>query len=312
MELYNYDTISCILHHVSCIGRRHFMKLIFHITLIFLVIFTVQCGRETTTDKLNVVVSIVPLQEFVENVGGEKVSVTVMVPPGASPHAYEPNPAQLMKVSKAHMYVKVGTPIEFEIAWLGKILSMNSTMHVCDASIGIDLIAVSQDDEHEQSNVDPHIWLSPQNTRIMVNNIYDALIAINGDNEQYYRTQRDAYCAELDSLHRRVEQMLQKKKKRQFMVYHASWRYFARDYGLEQISIETDGKEPTARNMEYVILKALEHNIRIIFVSPQFSTKSADVIAREIGGTVTSIDPLAKDYVKNLGEVVRVLSAAME
>lgn len=282
------------------------------IALTFLFLATTVCSQQQDTDKLNVVVSIVPLQEFVENVGGEKVSVTVMVPPGASPHAYEPNPAQLMKVSKAHMYVKIGTPIEFEIAWLGKILSMNSTMHVCDASIGIDLIAVSQDDEHKQSNVDPHIWLSPQNTRIMVNNIYDALIAINGDNEQYYRTQRDAYCAELDSLHRRVEQMLQKKKKRQFMVYHASWRYFARDYGLEQISIETDGKEPTARNMEYVILKALEHNIRIIFVSPQFSTKSADVIASEIGGTVTSIDPLAKDYVTNMEKVARSLSAAME
>ena len=215
-----------------------------------------------------------------------------------------------MAVSRAHMYVKVGTPIEFEIAWLDKLLSMNSTMYVCDGSTGIALMAAPQDAEH--SRVDPHIWLAPQNAKKIVNNICNALIIIDRDNGQYYRAQRDAYCAELDSLHRHIKQILRDKKKRVFVVYHASWYYFAKEYGLEQIAIETEGKEATAQNMEHVILAARAGNIRTVFVSPQFSTRSADMIAREIGGTVAAIDPLAKNYVKNLGEVVQLLSVAME
>ena len=288
------------------------MRLSLHIVLVSFMSFMVQCSQERTTDELNVVVSIVPLQEFVEKVGGEKVNVTVMVPPGASPHAYEPSPAQLMRVSKAHMYVKVGTPIEFEIAWLDRLLSMNSTMYVCDASIGIDLITVSGDDEHGFSSIDPHIWLSPRNAKIMVNNIHNALVAIDANNEKYYRAQSDAYCAELDRLHRRIKEILREKQERQFVVYHASWQYFAKDYALEQLSIETGGKEPTARNMHEVILSAREHNIKTVFVSPQFSTKSADVIASEIGGAVALIDPLANDYVTNMEKVARSLSAAMK
>ncbi|KPK69028.1 hypothetical protein AMJ87_11080 [candidate division WOR_3 bacterium SM23_60] len=288
------------------------MRLSICVTLISLIVLIVQCGQQEPTGKLKVVVSIVPLQEFVEKVGGEKVNVTVMVPPGASPHAYEPSPAQLVEVSKAHLYVKVGTPIEFEIAWLEKLLSMNSTMYVCDASIGIDLITVSQDDEHVFSSIDSHIWLSPLNAKIMVNNIHDALVAIDGNNEIYYRAQSDAYCAELDRLHRRIKEILREKQKRQFVVYHASWQYFARDYALKQLSIETGGKEATARNMHEIILSAQEHNIKTIFVSPQFNAKSADVIASEIGGAVASIDPLAKDYVANMEKVARSLSAAME
>jgi zinc transport system substrate-binding protein len=288
------------------------MKHLRHIVLALLTILVTQCSRGETTHQRNVVVSIVPLQEFVEKVGGDKVNVAVMVPPGASPHAYEPNPAQLIAVSNAHMYVKVGTPIEFEIAWLDKVLSMNSTLVVCNASEGITLIAGSQDDGYEQNTVDPHVWLSPQNAKMMVDNIYNTLCAVDSINKQYYRARRDKYCAELDSLHRRIEQMLSDKKRRQFIVYHASWRYFARDYGLQQIPIQTDGKEPTAQDMRDVIRIAREHNIKTIFVSPQFSTKSADVIAHEIGGTVRTLDPLAKDYVANMEKVARSLSAAME
>lgn len=288
------------------------MKLFIYVALISLVILSVQCRQQEPAQKLNVVVSIVPLQEFVEKVGGEEVSVTVMVPPGASPHAYEPNPAQLVNVSKAHMYVKVGTPIEFEIAWLDKLLSMNSTMSVCDASIGIDLIAVSQDDEREQSTVDPHIWLSPRNARTMVENICKGLVTVDSEHANYYEAKRDTYVARLDSLDRTIQSMLHGKQNRQFLVYHPAWYYFARDYNLEQVSVEAEGKEPTARTMYELILAAREYNIKTIFVSPQFSTKSADVIASEISGTVIPIDPLAKDYVANMEKVVRLLLAAME
>jgi zinc transport system substrate-binding protein len=275
------------------------------------ILVTTLCSEKQDTGKINVVVSIVPLQEFVSKVGGDRVDVAVMVPPGASPHSYEPTPAQLVRVSKAHIYIKIGTPIEFEVAWLEKLLAMNSTMYVCDASSGIDVISTSEGGQG-RDNVDPHIWLSPQNAKAIVINICNALVAIDKDSEQYYTTRRDAFCRELDHLHHKIVQMLKKRKTKTFLVYHASWQYFARDYGFQQISIEANGKEPTAQNIVSVIHAAREHNVTTVFVSPQFSTKSADVIAGEIGGTVTSIDPLAHNYLENIGEVARLLSRAAE
>ena len=149
--------------------QRHIFFILF-----IILIFTTGCPQqEKESDKINVVVSIMPLAEFAEKVGRDKASVSVMVPPGASPHTYEPTPAQLVKVSKAKLYVKVGTPIEFELAWLDKILSANKDMVVSDASYGIELMNMAHKHRHEQNEHsytgdDPHIWLSPKNAKIMV------------------------------------------------------------------------------------------------------------------------------------------------
>lgn len=288
------------------------MKFSLYSILLVLAICVVHCSREPVIGNLNVVVSIVPLQDFVEKVGGERVHVTVMVSSGASPHAYEPSPRQLAAVSNAQMYVKVGTPVGFEVEWLPKILAMNSMLHVCDASANIELVNMGRDEQGHDRGFDPHVWLSPANAKIMVNAIYEGLVVVDPDNEAYYKARCDAYQAELDSLHTTIEHMLSGKKNRQFIVYHPAWGYFAREYDLEQIAVEMEGKEPTARSMGHVIEKARAYNVRVIFVSPQFSKKSAQVIAQEIGGRVVTIDPLARDYVTNMRTVARVLFEAME
>ena len=296
--------------HVS--GQLHMGKSVV-ISLIFLLLATIACGEKEDTGKLNVVVSIVPLQEFVEKVGGEKVNVMVMVPPGASPHVYEPTPSQLRAVSAADMYVKVGTPVEFEVQWLEKLLAMNRTMHVCDASGGIETITVLHDREHmHKTPIDPHVWLSPRNARIMVENICAGFVSIDSRHADYYETNRDAYVVRLDSLDRTVIAMLDGKQNRQFLVYHPAWHYFAEAYGLEQVSVEAAGKEPTALSMQHIIENARVHDINVVFVSPQFNTKSAEVIAREIGGRVVYIDPLNKDYVANIETVAKALGESME
>jgi len=286
--------------------------------LFIILIFTTGCPQqEKKSDKINVVVSIMPLAEFAEKVGRDKASVSVMVPPGASPHTYEPTPGQLVKLSKAKLYVKVGSPIEFELVWLDKILSANKDIFVVDASYGIEFMNVVYKHNHEQNEHhyigdDPHIWLSPKNAKIMVENIYNGFVSIDPDNKEYYLENKRSYLRELDELDLEIEILLADKINRRFMVYHPSWAYFARDYNLEQIPIEKGGKEPTARSIQFLIEQARIQNIRVIFASPQFNTESAEVIAREIKGQVVLIDPLQKDYITNMKKIARVLSEVME
>jgi len=292
-------------------------RYIFFILFIIL-IFTIDCvQQETESDKINVVVSIMPLAKFAEKVGRDKASVSVMVPPGASPHTYEPTPGQLVKLSKAKLYVKVGSPIEFELVWLDKILSANKDIFVVDASYGIEFMNVVYEHHHEQNEHhyigdDPHIWLSPKNAKIMVENIYNGFVSIDPDNKEYYTENKKSYLRELDEMDLEIEILLADNINRRFMVYHPSWAYFARDYNLEQIPIEKGGKEPTARGIQFLIEQARIQNIKVIFASPQFNTESAEVIAREIKGQVVLIDPLQKDYITNMKKIARVLSEVME
>ncbi len=257
----------------------------------------------TSISKLGVIVTILPQAEFVERVGRDRVEVTVMVPPGASPHTYEPTPSQLQEVSRAKMYAKVGSDVEFELAWIDKIIDFNKEMVVVDCSKGIDLINVER--EH---GGDPHIWLSPRNAEIMVNNIYEGLVQIDPANQEYYAKNTVKYLQDLDELDKEIVQALSGKENRKIMVYHPSWEYFCRDYGLEQIPIEKRGKEPTPQGIANLIEQANANNIKVIFASPEFSSENANVIAIEIGGEVVLISPLIKNYLKNMIKVAEAFA----
>jgi zinc transport system substrate-binding protein len=220
------------------------------------------------------------------------------------------------------MYVKVGTAIEFELAWIDRLTSANKKMLLKNASRGINLANAEHDMAHgreEQSyhgsrhnhSSDPHIWLSPRNAKIMVENICDGLVSVDPANRDYYTANRQEYLREIDSLDVDISEMLNVKSNRKFMVYHPAWGWFARDYDLEQIPVEVDAKEPTAQGIRRLVEEADRHGIRTIFASPQFSTRSIEAIAREIEGHVVLIDPLAKNYVDNLRQVAQTLADAM-
>jgi len=272
------------------------------------------CAPEATTnDRVGVVVTILPQAEFVENVGGEKIWVTVMVPPGASPHTYEPKPAQMTALAKAEMYAKVGSGVEFEIVWMDKLLATNPDMLVVDCSRGIELQEMVAEDEHEHSERgDPHIWMSPANARIMVRNICAGLIGVDPENRSYYVQNRDAYLRQLAEIDREMRDSLAGVENRRFMVYHPAFGYFASEYDLAMITIEREGKEPTAASLAHLIEQAKAHDIRVIFAEPQFDPKSAEVVAKAIGGRVVLIDPLAKDYIGNLRLILSEILPAME
>lgn len=254
----------------------------------------------TATDKINVIVSIPPLQEFVEKIGGDRVAVSVMVKSGASPHTYEPTPGQLTALGTADMYVKVGTPIEFEITWLSKIESINKGLPIINSSRGI------------EPSSDPHIWLSPENAQAMVDNIYRGLINIDPKNQAHYLENKNSYLEQLTALDQQINKSLAVKKNRRFIVLHPAWGHFARQYNLQSLAIEADGKAPTARRLQELINTASVNNINIIFASPQFSVKSAEVIANEINGQVLLIDPLEKNYQDNMKKVQQALVVALK
>jgi len=220
----------------------------------------------------------------------------------------------------------MGSGIEFENAWMDDIEGVNPSMEIVDCSKNIMLIEMGEEheeheeghqeesDEHEYSHtgLDPHIWNSPNNARIIVENIYQALAAKDPENAAYYRANADNYQAKLDTLDSSIDKLLEGKTNRRFIVFHPAWGYFAHDYDLEQIAIEEAGKEPTAQNLQYIIDDANEHEIRVIFASPQFSTGSADTIASEINGSVILINPLDKNYLENMQHIADAFAASVE
>lgn len=252
------------------------------------------------TAPLTVAVTILPQKQFVERIAGEHVRVIVLVPPGADPHTHEPTPKQLEEISQASVYVKVGSGIEFERAWLDKLIGVNPRMTVVDSSTGIQLISGQPD---EGSGADPHIWLSPKNAKVMVENTYQGLARADPLHKAEYRANTDSYLKGLDTLDAGISHEISQKQIHTIMVYHPAWSYFARDYGLLQIPIETDGKDPTPKGLENLVRQAKEGNITVVFASPEYSTKSAGVIAKEIGGSVALVSPLEEDYLGNIRNV---------
>jgi zinc transport system substrate-binding protein len=267
-----------------------------------LLAFAASCTTETeATDQIGVVVTILPQADFVESVGGEKVDVTVMVPPGASPHTYEATPSQMVKVSKAKVYVKVGSGLEFELVWMDKILEQNPNLMVIDCSTGI-----------TKMGKDPHIWNSPVNAKKMVENICNGLVAVDLDNKAYYEQNRDNYLQKLDDLDDYIRQRLDGFTNRNFMIYHPAFGYFAAEYSLTQIPIEHEGKEPTPQVIEDCIELCKQHSLSYVFVAPQFATSDAETIASEIGGQTVFVDPLPRLYIANMRSVAGALAVEME
>jgi zinc transport system substrate-binding protein len=270
-----------------------------------------------TDDRIGVVVSIAPQADFVEAIGGDRVRITVMVPPGADPHTYEPTPGQLVELSRATMYAEVGSGFQFELAWMDKISQQNKHLLIVDCSKGIPLIEGDEDSpegtlEGHQGGTDPHVWLSPKDAETMVENIAAGLMAVDPENESYYAQGRDAYVAKLEALDKDIRDGLAGITNRRFIVFHPAWSYFAAEYNLEEIPIEIGNKEPSAKDIANVVQEARKFDIKIIFAEPEFNPRSAEVIAQEIDGKVVFIDPLARDYISNMCLVLNDLVKAME
>ncbi len=271
-------------------------------------LFFIPCANG---EKPDIFVSIVPQQYFVEKIAGEHVRVHVMVPPGSSPHTYEPKPGQMRTIAKAAAYFSIG--VTFEDAWLDKIRSASPDMKMIHTDRGVKKREINEGHGHghghghDHGPSDPHIWLSPPLVMLQARNILEGLVMIDPENRKEYQDNYQAFIREIAELDIFLQNRLTPGTR--FMVYHPSWGYFADAYGLVQIPIELEGKAPKARQMQEVIRHAREKNIDSILVQPQFSTRDAETIAREIDGKTVIADPLAANWSYNLKAVAELFDA---
>ncbi len=252
-------------------------------------------------DKIKVVVSIPPQTEFAEKIGGENIEIILLVPAGSDPHVYEPTPSQLRDIASADIYFTVGSGIELEETWGGRIIAANEDMFLADGSKGINL-----------KEKDPHIWLSPANARTMCRNLHYALIEVDPDNKALYDENLAEYLDELDEMDREIDNKLASIIDRRFLVYHPSWAYFCDYYDFEQITVEEHGHEASAADIKAVIDKARNSNIDLLVESPQYDTRRTDLLESEADIDVIIVDPLAVDYTNNLRFFAEKLANGLE
>ena len=273
---------------------------------------------EAPARPLRVFVSILPQKYFVEKIGGDLVDVAVMVEPGASPHIYEPKPKQMVALAKTTIYFAIGVP--FETTWLEKIASTNPNMLVVHTEADIKKIPMKghhhQGPELEQDHhgiKDPHVWLSPPLVVIQSKNILQALLKVDPAHGSVYEKNHSSFVKELVVLDAEIRAAFEGKGKDvEFMVFHPAWGYFAQAYGIEQVPIEIEGKQPKAAEMQYLIQYAKERGIKVIFAQPQFSWQIAQTIAKSIDGQIVFVDPLAAEWDTNLRRVASRFKSALK
>jgi zinc transport system substrate-binding protein len=273
----------------------------------------------TTTyifSNINAVVSILPQKTFLKAIAGNKVNITLMVLPGNSPHTYEPKPSQMIKVSKATLYFTMG--VEFENVWLPKFKNLNTQMQVIDLRKGIEIQAITQGDhdcsthsihKHISQNLDPHVWTSPSNVKIIAKNIYDALVQVDVKNATYYKNNLKIFLASVDETDAKIKSLLSDySSSRTFMVFHPSWGYFAKAYFLEQVAVEMEGKSPKPREIVQLIKKAKDKKVTAIFTQSEFSDSTAKTIANELNIPVVKISPMASNWSENLIRLTKTIA----
>lgn len=271
------------------------MKNIFLILCIILLTTSCRTGGDGL-EKPVVSVSIIPQQFFIEQLAGDLVQVNVLIPPGASPATYEPTVAQLGKLDRSEIYMRIGY-IGFEQGWMDKLSGVNPAMKIVDLSKDVDIILEDsgvEEDHHGHSHhgPDPHIWMSAINARTIALNIHRELLLLFPGEKEYLQARLMQFSNSLDSLHLAITSRLEGMENRQFMIYHPALTYFARDYGLEQLSLETEGKSPSPAHLKELTDLAVQNQIFKILIQSQFDRENAEVLARETGAEIIQFDPL--------------------
>jgi zinc transport system substrate-binding protein len=270
------------------------------LTVLFLLVavtfFPGGCGGTPIpgADRIKVAVSIAPLADLAQQVGGEHVTVTTLVPPAASPHTYEPTPAQVREVAEADVLALIGLGFEF---WAEDVIgsAANPDLIVVRTSEGIEVIHDEHEhEEHETGN--PHVWLNPRNAMVQVRHLGDALVEADPAHQAEYEANAEATLAQLEALDEEIAAQVATWSSREFIAFHPSWIYFAQRYGLTQAAVieRTPGREPSPAELAEIIETARRIGAKAIFAEPQFSPKAAETIAAESGAQVLFLNPLGE------------------
>ena len=262
-------------------------------------------------------VSVLPQKYFVEAIAGEGIKVNVMIPPGASHSSYEPTARQMNLLVNSQAYLKIGH-LDFELAWMPRFGGVNPEMQLFDLSEGIDLIA-GECEHHEEAGhihseenetgIDPHTWMSPGNVKIIATNILKSLNKIYPSDSAVFRSNYNSFMMTIDSVQALYNLNADKLKGRSFIIYHPALAYLAKDYGMEQIVLEFEGKEPPPAHIKAIIDLAKEKKIGFIFVQKQFSLDNSRSLAKEINAEIIPIDPMDEQWKEQMIEILNHLLA---
>ena len=284
---------------------------------VFVVVFTfVATAIAVEPIHLKVVVSIPPQAYFVSRIGGSSVEIVTLINPGQSPAVFDPTPKRMTEIQQAVYYFTAGVP--FENGLLPKIIALWPELSVVDLSLDnykplnqMDSSESHGGHAHDHDSGAPHVWLDPLKVKQMATIIYDNLSEANPIQASVYRENYDIFVQDLDSVDNEIRWRLATVKRRTFYVYHPAYDQFADAYGLTQIPIEIDGKEPSARQLVTFIEQAKQDSVQAVFVQPQFSGKSAGIIAEAVRAKLIEMDPLAYDYLRNLRSMTNNLVHAL-
>jgi zinc transport system substrate-binding protein len=259
-------------------------------------------------DRIPVAVSVPPQAYFVDRIGGDRVVVEVLIPPGTSPHTFEPAPRQLMAFSRARLWVKVGHPdFPFEKKHLDANLDRDDRLEVVDMTAGV---ADHSETAHAES--DPHVWLSPAAAALTARRIAQALARLDPAHAELFDANLAAFLADVETLDLELRTTFAGIARRGFVVQHPAWGHLAAHYGLEQIAIESGGKEPGPAALVALIERARQEGVRVVFVQQGIADRTARTLAREVGAEVAVVDPLAYDWIENLRGVGAAFRKALE
>ncbi len=269
-------------------------------TFIICTLLIVGCAAKSESDKKTIYVTITPMQSIVEEITAGDFDVEVIVPKGASPETFEPTPKQVTSFSDAEFIFSTGL-IDFEQSLVKRI---SGDAEVVNLSKDIELIAgsCSHGNHQHKHGVDPHIWTSPRALRTMVTNAHDVIMAHYPDSVKYTEA-TERLLERIDALDTYCAARIEAAGVEAMMIYHPAYTYYARDYGIDQMAIEHDGKEPSLRQTTALIEKAKEHGVKSIFRQPQYSEDKVRAIADAADAEIITTDPLAEDI---LGEIERV------
>ncbi|MCJ7448488.1 MAG: zinc ABC transporter substrate-binding protein [Bacteroidales bacterium] len=281
------------------------MRKIFSL-LVIIIFFS--CNRHNTDTGTKIItVSIAPFKYFVEEIAGKDFRVNVMVPPGSDPHIYEPYPEQIIKLRQSVAYISNGY-LGFEQAWLDRFYQTNRTMKILSLGEKIDLIVPKHKHEGEQiESADPHYWVSLICAMIIAESVKELLCELNPGKIQNYETNFRNLLSKIREADEKARTLFAEVKNKSFMIYHPNLGYLARDYGLAEISVEYEGKEPPPSRLKELIDLAVKDNLKTIFVQREYDKKNATEIAHEIGADVVIIDPLSEYWLEETVDIIASL-----
>lgn len=266
-------------------------------------------GITSAYAKINIVVSIPPQQSYVEEIGKDLVNITLLAPIGTNPNFYEPKRSQMTAVEQAHVYFTIGG--NFEKAWLPKMINQNKNMEIIDSSSGIEKTTMKSKNisDNQSPKKDVHVWTTPKNIAIIGKNIYETLVRYDIKNKDQYTKNYEEFLEKVRKTDEEIKTIFKDlKKDTKFMVYHPAWGYFAKEYHLEQLPIESEGKEVKPKELQKMVEKAKSNNVKAILTQPEFSTKGAQVIANELGIKVVEISPINPNWSENLINLTKIIA----